>query len=71
MDELVDVGRDDSPDAEVWPIRHVDRLEPWIGRYEPCGAVLPMAKPHRKEISGKFGDDDAAIFFLSAYWCHF
>ena len=31
MDELVDAACDDSPNTEVWPIRHVDGLEPWIG----------------------------------------
>ena len=44
MDELVDVCRDDSPDAEVCAIRHVDGLEPWIGGDEPCGTVLPAAE---------------------------
>lgn len=43
MDELMDAGSDNSEDVEVCPIRHVDGLEPWIGRDEPCGAVLPSA----------------------------
>ena len=66
-DELVDVCRDDSPNAEVWPIRHVDGLEPWIGGDEPCGAVLTAAELLHQELSVQFGDDDGAVTRFKAF----
>ena len=61
MDELVNVCRDDSPDAEVFTPRHVDRLELWIGGNQPDGAVSPTAELFDGELTVKFGDDDGAV----------
>ena len=67
MDELVDVGRDNSKDAEVWPICHIDGLEPWIGGYKPCGAILPTAELLHQELSVQFGDDNGSVSRIKAF----
>ena len=67
MDELVDIGRDNSEDAEVCAIRHVDGLEPWIGGYKPCGTILPLAKLLHQELSVQYSDDDGAVSRVKAF----
>ena len=57
-DELVDIGRDDSPDTEVFAPCHVDGLESRIGGHEPCGAVLPKAELLDGEVVTVVGDGE-------------
>ena len=61
MDELVDAACDDSPNTEVFALRHVDGLELWIGGNQPDGAVPPTAELFDCELAVKFGDDDRAV----------
>ncbi len=63
----MDAACDDSPDTEVFALRHVDGLELWIGGNQPDGAVPPASELFDGELAVKFGDDDGAVPYIKTF----